>query len=111
METASDQYEDAAFVYTRLVGRESREAAAAIAKIQAAFGSHAALRAALIITLMKIEVQQNHWIPYLGLYLHLLEDYPDAIPLAKYAMTLCLQSWDIPVVETSELADLLAAQV
>ena len=111
MDTASDPYEDVAFVYIRLVILESREAAAVIMRIYAAFGSHAALRAALVIRLMKIEVQQNHWVPYIGLYLHLLDDHPDAIPLTKYAMALCLERWAVSLAETSEFAELLAAQV
>jgi hypothetical protein len=111
MDTASDPYEDVAFVYIRLVILESREAAGVIMRIYTAFGSRAALRAALIITLMKIEIHQNHWVPYIGLYLHLLDDYPDALPLAKYAMTLCLESWAVPVIATSEWAELPIPQV
>ena len=93
MQTASDLYEDIALVYTHLVRQESREAAASIELIHAAFGSRAALRAALIITIMKMEVQQNHWIPGVGLYAYLIEDYPDALRLTKYAMACCLEVW------------------
>ena len=74
LETAADLYEDVALTYTRLVRRESGDAAAAIEQIQAAFGAQAALRAALIITILKMEVQQNHWLPNIDLYAHLLED-------------------------------------
>ena len=102
MENPSDLYEDAALAYTRLVRQESQEAADAIEHIRADFGTHAALRAALIIRLLKMEVQQNHWIPGIGLYAQLLADYPDALPLTKYAMTCCLRSWGQPVKEKAE---------
>jgi len=109
MEIASDLYENVAVVYTQLVRQESQEAAAAIERIHTAFGARAALRAALIITILKMEVQQNHWIPSIGLYAHLLEDYPDASPLTKYAMTCCLQTWTFPGVETWGWAELALA--
>ena len=95
MEPASDLYEEVALAYIRLVRLESEDAAAAIEQIHTEFGSHAALRAALIIRLVKVEVQQNHWIPKIGVYTHLLEDYPGALPLAKHAMDCCLQSWSV----------------
>ena len=95
MEPASDLFEDAAIAYIRLVRQVDEKAAIAIEKIYADFGSHAALRAALIITILKMEVQQNHWIPKIDLYDHLLEAYPDALALTQYAMFCCLQSWAI----------------
>ncbi len=79
METASHPYEDVVLVYIRLIRQVSEAAAAAIEQIQTDFGSHAALRAALIITIMKMEVQQNHWLPNISLYGDLLGDYPDAL--------------------------------
>ncbi len=93
METASDLYEDVALVYTRLIRQDSQTAADAIEQINLIFGAHAALRAALIITIMKMEVQQNDWIPNINLYGDLLADYPDALELTKYAITCCLQHW------------------
>ncbi len=109
MKPASDLYEDVALVYTRLVRQESQEAAAAIEQIHVSFGAHAALRAALIITILKMEVQQNHWIPGIGLYAHLLEDYPEALPLTKQAMTRCLQKWEGALIEPGGWAELAAA--
>ena len=109
METPADPYEDIALIYIRLVRQESGQAAAAIEEIQAAFGVHAALRAALIITILKMEVQQNHWLPNIGLYAHLLEDYPDAFPLTKYAMACCLQSWAVPIQTTNSWIELAIA--
>ena len=111
MTIPSDRYEDATFVYTRLVRQESRSAAAAIERILAEFGAHAALRAALIITIMKMEVRQNHWLPSIKLFNDLLQDYPEALPLTKYAITCCLQQWAVPIVETEEWVALAVASV
>ena len=99
MKTVSDRYDAATLIYTRLVRQESQEAAATVELIHAAFGSHAALRAAVMITILKMEVQQNHWIPYVGLYADLLEGYPNALPLTMYAALCCLQKWDATEVE------------
>ena len=109
MKNPSDLYEDVALAYTRLVRQESQEAADTIEHIRADFGTHAALRAALIITLLKMEVQQNHWVPGIGLYAHLLADYPDALLLTRHAMLCCLQSWAAPIVETGEWIPLAVA--
>ena len=108
MKTPSDLFEDVASTYTRLVRQESREAATAIEKIRAAFGSRAAIRAALILTILKTEVQQNQWIPNIGLYVDLLADYPDALPLTKYAMTCCLKKWAVAIVEPLTLPEFAA---
>lgn len=96
MEPVSDSYETSALVYIRLVRKISHEAAVAIEQIYAQYGSHAALRAALIITLLKMEVQQNHWLPNLKLYEHLLSDYPQAVPLMNHAMNCCIKVWELP---------------
>jgi hypothetical protein len=102
LEIASDPYEDAALIYIRLVRKESQEAADTLDQIYADFGSHAALRAALILTIVQIEVQENHWLPNIGLYVNLLADYPDALPLTKHAMRCYLRSWDAPIAELGE---------
>jgi hypothetical protein len=109
--TPSDRYEDSAIVYTRLVQAESQAAAAAVEQIHTAFGSHAALRAALIVTLMKMEVQQNHWLPSIKLYRHLLEDYPEALPSAEYAIECCLKKWAVSLAEANDWTPLGVAAV
>ncbi len=91
--------EDATLVYIHLVRTDSPEAADAIEKIYVAFGSHAALRAAVMITILKMEVRQNHWIPRFELYADLFENYPDALPLTKHAALCCLQKWNASGVE------------
>lgn len=95
MNPASDLYEEVALTYTRLVRLESEEAAAAIEQIHAQFGAAAALRSALVIRLVKMEVQQNQWIPSIRVYQHMFADYPGALSLAKQAMTCCLRAWTV----------------
>ena len=109
METASHLYEDVVLVYARLIRQVSEAAADAIEQIQADFGSHAALRAALIITVMTMEVQQNDWIPNVSLYGDLLSDYPDALKLTKYAITCCLEHWAGSEAEVTEPEPFVAA--
>ncbi|MEO8395452.1 MAG: hypothetical protein ABI700_20835 [Chloroflexota bacterium] len=108
MKTVTDPFEAAALIYIRLVRRESHEAAAAVEKIQATFGARAALRAALILTILKTEVEQNQWIPGIGLYFDLLADYPDALSLTKLAMRCCLRNWVIPGTDPSAWTELAA---
>ncbi|MEO8397870.1 MAG: hypothetical protein ABI700_33060 [Chloroflexota bacterium] len=105
--------EDIALVYIRLVEQESREAAGALELIRDAFGARAALRAAVMITILKMEVRQNHWIPFFRFYADLLKDYPAALPLTKYAALCCLQKWDADglELEASGWAELAMARV
>jgi CheY-like chemotaxis protein len=102
MKNASDPYEDIALTYTHFVRQESAEAGEILDRIRTDFGAPAALRSALIIAILKKEVQQNDWLPNIGLYAHLLGDYPDALALTKEAMTCCLQRWASPSGETGE---------
>lgn len=106
MNTVVDLYADSALAYIELVRSISREAAEAVEQVYVAVGSHAALRVALIIILMKMEVKQNHWLPYIGLYQHLIDDYPAAHPLAEQAMTCCLEAWGFIEVSTGDWTEL-----
>ncbi|MEO8392242.1 MAG: hypothetical protein ABI700_04540 [Chloroflexota bacterium] len=99
METASDPFEEAAEVYTRLVRQENQEAGAALDQIQAVSGSQAALRAALIITIFNEETQRYHLIPDIRTYAYLLKDYQGAIPLLEEALNGCLESKDMPLID------------
>ena len=96
METPVDPYEDVALVYARLVRRESQEAANAVEQIHAQFGSRAALRAALIITIFIEEIQHHHLIPDIRMYIYLFKDYEDAIPVLRDAITRYLESERMP---------------
>lgn len=87
--------EDVLIVYIKLVRQESVHAAAALEQIYVAIGAQAALRAALIITIFRMEVKQNHWIPDMRVYAYLIQDYPEAVPLLEYAIGCCLQAWGI----------------
>src|SRR5450432_10543 len=95
MEAPLDSYADVVLVYISLISQESPQAGAAIEQIQTSVGNRAALRAALIITVLRMEVRQNHWIPDMSVYAYLIEDYPGAVPLLEYAVGCCLQAWGI----------------
>ncbi len=82
-------------LYLGLVRQESRQAAAAIEQIQELLGAAAALRAALAITIFRMEVKQQGRIPDMGIYSYLIRDYPEAIALLESAMEWCLQNWGI----------------
>jgi hypothetical protein len=95
MELSSDLYDDAARVYTHMVERDSSDAADAIRQICSSFGARAALRAALIIQLLRMEICQGNYPPLLRFYGYLLQDIPDVVPLLEQAVAFCLQAWGI----------------
>jgi hypothetical protein len=103
MESASNPYEDVVIVYIGLVRQDSAQAAAAIEQIHSTVGSQAALRAALIITIFRMELKQNHWIPDMSVYAYLIKDYLQAVPLLEYAIGCCLQAWGIRDLELAHL--------
>jgi len=109
MESVSDPYDDVSLVYRRLIRQESQEVGDLLDQIRIAFGSRVALRAALTITILKMEILQDHWIPNIALYDHLLQDYPEAVALTKAAIKCCLQSWGIPVVVSQEWTEWASA--
>ncbi len=96
MNPASDPQEDVALAYIRLVRLEYPDSAAIIEQIHIRFGSPAALRAALTITLLSEEIQHYHSMPDIRMYTSLLKDYRDAIPLLERAITVCLEGCGIP---------------
>ena len=85
--------EDVTVVYKRLVRRESEDAATIIEQIHDQFGTHIALRAALIILLLKEEMLHYQAIPEVDMYSYLLKDFPEAVPFVSEAITRCLESW------------------
>lgn len=95
MKVTSNSPEDVVLLYIGLVRQDSAQAAAAVERIQATFGAQAALRAALIITIFRMELMQNRWIPDLSVYAYLIRDFPEAVPLLEYAMGCCLQAWAV----------------
>jgi hypothetical protein len=92
---ASDPYEDIVPFYINLIRLDSPQAAAAIEQISATVGTQAALRAALIITVIRMELRQNRWIPDKGVYSYLIQDYPEATGLLEVAIGCCMQVWGI----------------
>ena len=95
MESGSGLYEDVVSVYLRLIKQESPQAAAAIKEILITCDSRAALRATLVITLLKIEVQEHHAIPDTMIYSDMLRGYPQALPLVELAIKHWLHDWSI----------------
>lgn len=104
MEDASDPYEDVVTFYINLVRLDSPQAAGAIEQIHATVGSQAALRAALIITVIRMELRQKLWIPDKGVYTYLIEDYPEAAALLEYAIGCCMKVWGIDRHEVTQLS-------
>ncbi len=102
MGSSSESYDDVARVYIQLIRKVSDEVAEDIEKIYALCGAHAALRAALVITLFKIEALQNEWVPGIRIYAHLLEEYPEALVYQVHAMAVCMQTWGVAVVTTDD---------
>ena len=101
MEPASDMYEDVARVYIQVIRQDSPEAATAVEEIQIRAGSRAALRATHILTMLKMEIKQNRYMPNLSMYSYILNDYPDALPLLEHAIDCCLEAWGIQNVNIS----------
>jgi hypothetical protein len=94
--------DDVALVYIRLVRKESPDAAAVLGQIYQQFGARAALNAALVLTLLKQEIQHNHSLPEMTSYTHLLKDYPEAMPFLSVAITCCLHDWSLAEIDPQE---------
>jgi hypothetical protein len=101
MESSLNSYDDVVSLYIGLISQDSPQAGAAIEQIQTTIGTAAALRAALIITVLRMEVQQKYWIPDIQVYATLIQDYPQAVPLLEFAIGCCFQVWGV---NESELA-------
>lgn len=105
MEAASGLYDDVVSTYVRMLKQDSPEAAAAIEEILALCGTRAALRATLVITLLKMEVQKNHSVMNISSQTYLLKDYPAARPLLERAITCWVQAWSIRQAEALGLGN------
>ena len=99
MQPVPDVYADVLLTYLQVIKQDSVEAAAAIQEIWAGYGSRAALRATLVVTLLKMEIQQKRYLTDSSIQSSLLIDYPKAVHLLERAITSCLRAWDIPYVE------------
>jgi hypothetical protein len=102
-ESASNPYEDVVLVYIGLVRQDSPQAASAIEQINSTVGAQAALYAALIMTIFRMELKQNIPIPDMSVYTYLIRDYPEAVLLLEYAIGCCLQAWGIQYLDLLDL--------
>jgi hypothetical protein len=101
----SNYYDDVVEVYIRMIKRDSPAAAAAIEEIFASFGSRATLRATLVMTLLKMDAQKNHSVENINVQMHLIKDFPEAVPLLERAITCWIQAWNMPPDERPDLAN------
>ena len=103
MPSQSDLSNEVAEVYTRLIERDSPEAAKVLQTMQRKEGAHAAFRAALVITVLKRQVQDDHFLPDLKEYAYLFRDYPETTQLMEEAIAHCLLTWGLSDVSVSLL--------
>jgi hypothetical protein len=96
MHSDSDLYRDVADVYTRLVESDSPAAAIILRTIQRKEGAHATFIAALILTVLKRQIQDDHFLPNLKEYAYLFQDYSESIWLLEEAIAQCLHDWGLP---------------
>lgn len=94
-----DLYEDVVVLYIRVIKQDSMVAGAAIEQIHAIFGARAALRATLVITLLKMEAKENYYVPDLSIYDYIMEDYLEALLLLEEAIIHCCRAWGIHKME------------
>ncbi len=105
MEVPSGLYDDVVATDIHVIKQDSPECAAAIEEILAICGTRAALRAALVITLLKMEVQKNQSVENVKLQTYLIRDYPQAVPLLERAITCWVRAWAIRQGEALGLAN------
>lgn len=82
-------YGEVVSLYIRLISEDSPTAAHAIEQIRITCDARAALRATLVMTLVKIEAQRHQPIPDVSVYAYMLVDYPQALPL----LALAIECW------------------
>lgn len=99
MERAPALYEDIANLYIRVIKRDSPEAGAALEQIHATFGARAALRATLVLTVLKMEVKENYHLPDPTIFNDIFAQYPEAVLLLRQAVGHCLAAWGITAKE------------
>jgi hypothetical protein len=95
-------YDEVVSTYIRVLEHDNPAAAAAVTQILSIHGSRAALRATLVITLLKMDVEKNHTVENLDVQMHLMKDFPEALALLEGAITACLKAWGIAYGESAE---------
>ncbi len=94
MKSASDSHDDIVSAYIQVIKLESQEASTAIEEIRSLCGVRAALRATLVLTLVKKEFHENRSIPGVGAHNYLIKEFPEAHPLLEFALACCLRAWE-----------------
>ncbi len=92
----SEIYADVVATYIRVIKQDSPDAAAVVEEIVSTCGSHAGLRATLVLTLIKMEAQKRQADQNIRFHMYLIKDFPEALPLLERAVTICLQVWAAP---------------
>ena len=92
----AELYEEVANVYTRLVEKDSSAAAMVLRTIQHKQGAHPAFLAALIIAVLKRQIEDDRYLPDLKDYAYLFRDYSETIWLLEEALAHCLSAWGLP---------------
>lgn len=95
MERVPALYKDIANLYTHIIKQDSPEAGAAIEQIHAIFGARAALRATLVLTLLKMEVKENYHASAIRIYGCIFDEYPEAVQLLDQAIMHCQCAWGV----------------
>nr|AUN37630.1 hypothetical protein [uncultured bacterium] len=95
MDNASASNNDVALVYIRLVRKESDDAADVLEQVLRHFGASAALRAALVLILLKHEIRHFHSPDEIDGYTHLIEEFPEVMPFLTEAINFCLKQWTL----------------
>ena len=105
IEAGSDPYDQVVATYIHLLRQDSPEAAATIEEILAVYGSRAALRATLVITLLKMDALKTHSVEDISIHNYVIKDFPEARPLLEHAVVSWLHDWGIRQTEALGLAN------
>ncbi len=82
--------------YVDIVRNDSPQAAAALERLLDAAGTAALLRATYILSLLKMEVVQNCFMPDLKSYRYMIQEFDDAhTALFEQAIEGCLRAWGV----------------
>ncbi len=95
MELRPDAYQDVAHIYIAMIKKYNLEAGITIEQIHARVGARAAVLAALVVTLLRMEMMENYQRNDRSIYAMIVKDYPEALPLLNHAIE-CFSTWIIP---------------
>lgn len=95
MQVLQDSYQDVARIYIAMIKKYNLEAGRTIEQIHATVGARAAVLATLVVTLPRMEIDDNYQNHDRSIYAVLVKDYPDALPLLNHAIE-CCSTWTVP---------------